>query len=158
MIIAGVDPGTSRLGYALISGDRQRAELVLAETVNIPARQNSAECLVLLERAFAERLLRDKPDGVAVEKLFFAKNAKTALAVAQARGIILLTARHHVRSIWEYTPLEVKMAVTGYGRANKNQVRRMVHSIFPRSNLPAGDDAIDAIAIALAALYLKPLS
>lgn len=158
MIIAGVDPGTSRLGYALISGNRQQVELISAETINIPTRQSAAERLALLERAFTERIIRDKPDGVAVEKLFFAKNTRTALAVAQARGIILLTAEHHVRSIWEYTPLEVKMAVTGYGRADKNQVRRMVHSIFPRSKLPTGDDAIDAIAIALAALYLKPLS
>ena len=157
MIIAGVDPGTGRVGYAVLKGDRHSSALVSAETIHLPPGKNAAERLGLLEKALAERLGRDKPDAVIVEKLFFAKNAKTALAVAEARGIILLTASRLVRSIWECTPLEVKMAVTGYGRADKNQVRKMVQALFPKTKLSAGDDAIDAVAIALTGLHAKPL-
>lgn len=154
MIIAGIDPGTNRIGYALLRGDRRSFELVRAETIKIPPLQDSAEHLFLLEKALTERLIRDRPDALAVEKLFFTKNAKTAIAVAEARGIILLTARRHVRSIWEYAPLEVKMALTGYGRADKNQVRRMVKMCLPGVTLPKGDDAVDAVAIALSALFI----
>lgn len=153
MKIAGIDPGTARIGYAIIEGDRRVFDLVHAETITVPSRQTAAERLTLLERALAERFRRDKPDGVAIEKIFFSKNARTAIAVAEARGIILLTARSAVTSIWEYTPLEVKLAVSGYGRAEKPEVRRMVRSMLPKAVLPSGDDAIDAIAIALTALY-----
>lgn len=154
MIVVGIDPGTNRIGYALIAGDRRAFRLVRGETITIPPTSNPAERLFLLESALVERLTRDCPDALAVEKIFFTKNAKTAIGVAEARGIILLTARRHVRSIWEYAPLEVKMALTGYGRADKNQVRRMVKVCLPGATLPKGDDAVDAVAIALTALFL----
>lgn len=157
MTIVGIDPGTGRVGYAVLKGDRHSCVFVSAETIHLPPGKNAAERLGRLETALTERLRRDKPDAVSVEKLFFAKNAKTALAVAEARGIILLTASRLVRSIWECTPLEVKMAVTGYGRADKNQVRKMTRAFFPGAALPPGDDAIDAIAIALAGIYTKRL-
>lgn len=152
MKIAGIDPGTDRLGYALIKSGRP-VELVSAETIHIGPAKEAAVRLNRLEKFLAARLKRDRPDAVAVERLFFARNTKTALAVAEARGIILLTASRFVRSIWECTPLEVKMAVSGDGRADKKQVRKMVQLIFSRAVLPPGDDAIDAIAVALAALY-----
>ncbi len=150
--IVGVDPGTHRVGYALIERDGVEIQLINAETMTIPSGR-SAERLHTLEVLLRERLERDKPDAVCLEELFFAKNAKTALAVAEARGIILLTAGRLVRSIWEYTPLEVKMAITGYGRADKSQVRQMVQRTLPNAAMPKGDDAIDAIAIALTGLY-----
>ncbi len=155
LLIAGIDPGTTRIGYALVRGGGPAPELLAAETIIIPGGLAPADRLVALAEAVSERLRRDRPSAVAVEKLYFAKNAKTALAVAEARGIILLTARGLVPSIWEYAPLAVKIAVTGYGRADKAQVSRGVKAILPRAVLPKGDDAIDAIALALTALYTR---
>ena len=155
LLVAGIDPGLGRIGYALLCGGPAAAELLRAETIVIPPRREAGARLALAARAIGERLRRDRPQAVAVEKLYFSKNAKTALGVAEARGIILLTAHDLVPSIWEYAPLAVKLAVTGYGRADKAQVHRAVRMILPRARLPAGDDAIDAIAIALTALYTK---
>ncbi len=151
----GIDPGTARVGYALLNTAQGGAQFLYAETIAIPAGASAAVRLAHLARHLDERLRRDRPDVLATERLYFSNNAKTALAVAEARGVILLTAERHVRSIGEYTPLEVKLALTGYGRADKKQVRRMVQTIFRGAALPPGDDAIDAIAIALAACYLS---
>ena len=155
MRIVGIDPGTARVGYALLDAAQGRVELRGAETLFVPSLATPAGRLLALERLLETRLRRDRPDVLAIERLYFSKNAKTALAVAEARGVILLTAARHVRSIGEYTPLEVKMALTGYGRADKGQMRRMVAAIFRGTALPPGDDAIDAIAIALAGCYLR---
>ncbi len=155
MRIIGIDPGTGKLGYAAIEKDARGFKLLAAETVSVPRQNNSAERLLLLEKALDRRLKRDRPDAVVVEKIFFAKNSKTAIAVAEARGIILLTALRRTRNIWECTPLEVKLAATGYGRADKNQVRKMVCSFFPNEIIPPGDDAVDAIAIAIAGIYYR---
>lgn len=151
MKIAGIDPGTARIGYALLECWGAAVVLRRAETITIPQRRTAAEGLMILAQALEERLARDRPDAVAIEKLYFSRNAKTAIAVAEARGVILLTARRAVPSIWEYAPLEVKLAVAGYGRGDKSQVRRAIAFHFPRSHLPQGDDALDAIAIALTA-------
>lgn len=153
MRVVGIDPGTGRIGYALLEWNRRTPRLIAAETITIPPRRGAAERLTALERALTERLARDRPEVLALEKLFFAKNTKTALAVAEARGIILLTAHRCVRNIREYTPLAVKLAVTGYGRADKASVRRMLRLTFPGSSLPVGDDAVDAIAVALTAIF-----
>ncbi|MDP3727641.1 MAG: crossover junction endodeoxyribonuclease RuvC [bacterium] len=155
LTVAGIDPGTARIGYALVRGSAVAAELISAETIIIPPGVGTSGRLSRLARALEERLRRDRPDAVAIEKLYFSRNAKTALAVAEARGIILLTAHSLVPSIWEYAPLAVKLAVTGYGRADKAHVRRALRTILPGTRLPAGDDAIDAIAIALTALATK---
>lgn len=152
--IVGVDPGTNRVGYALIEQSGTGTKLIGAETITIPAGR-SVKRLSALETILRERLERDQPDVVCLEELFFTKNAKTALSVAEARGIILLTAGRLVRSICEYTPLEVKIAVTGYGRADKAQMRSMVERILPGAALPKGDDAVDAVAIALTGLYSR---
>ncbi len=154
-LIAGIDPGTTRIGYALVRGGGPTPELLSAETITIPGGQAPADRLLALAEAIDQRLRRDRPSAVAVEKLYFSRNTKTALAVSEARGIILLTARGLVPSIWEYAPLTVKLAVTGYGRADKMQVYRGVQALLPKAVLPKGDDAIDAIAIALTALYTR---
>ena len=156
MSVVGIDPGTHRVGYAFLQGDRRTPRLVVAETIAITRGRSASERLAELEQELTERLKRDRPSAVAIEKLFFTKNTKTAIAVAEARGIMLLTAARHVPSIWEYTPSEVKLAVTGYGRADKLQVHRMIRALFPKEELPLGDDAIDAIAIALTAIYQAP--
>ncbi|MEK9148298.1 MAG: crossover junction endodeoxyribonuclease RuvC [Patescibacteria group bacterium] len=157
MRVVGIDPGTHRIGYALVEGERLAPRLRHAETIVLDSR-TTAERLSGLEKALDQRLRRDRADIVAVEKVFFEKNTKTALAVAEARGIIILTASRHVSTIGEYTPPEVKMAVTGYGRADKSQVRRMVRLLLPGAAIPSGDDAVDAIALAITALLkITPL-
>lgn len=151
--VVGIDPGIGRVGYALLKRESGRAALISAETIALPAVREPGARLARLAQEISRRLRRDRPDALAIEKLYFSKNAKTALAVAEARGIILLTAHELVHSIWEYAPLEVKLAVAGYGRADKAHIRRAVRLALPRQNLPAGDDAIDAIAIALTAIF-----
>ena len=155
MKVVGIDPGTNRIGYALLAGDAHALSLIRAETIEIPPKTERIQRLMRLAKAIDECLRRDRPDVVAIEELFFTRNAKTALLVAEARGVILLTASKHVRSIWEYTPLEVKHIVTGHGAATKDALERMVRLTFPGAKLPSGDDAVDAIAIALAAIYRK---
>jgi crossover junction endodeoxyribonuclease RuvC len=153
MRIVGIDPGTNRIGYALLRGTRAEVELLAAETITIASGTERTKRLTIIAGSIAERLQRDRPDIVAIEELFFAKNVKTALSVAEARGVILLTAADGIRSIWEYTPLEVKSAVAGYGKADKAQILRMVKLALPKTVMPFGDDAVDAIAIALTAFY-----
>lgn len=153
MNIVGIDPGTNRIGYASLAGDRHRVTFVRAETITIPSGRSLVERVRAMADTLEQRLRDDRPDVVAVEKIFFSNNAKTAIAVAEARGIILLTASRAVRSIWEYAPNEVKLTVTGSGNATKSQVRRMIELTLPDVKLPRGDDAIDAIAIALTGLF-----
>ena len=165
MKVVGIDPGTKQIGYAVLEGDPRAIKSMRAETIMIPRCDSNAARLLLLERSLAQRLKRDRPDVVAIEKLFFAKNAKTAIAVAEARGIILLTAERIVHNIWECAPSEVKMAVSGYGRADKEHVRRAILATLPRALVASvmktdkiiklGDDAMDAIAIALTAIYAR---
>lgn len=154
--IVGIDPGSHRIGYALISGNRADISLLRTETITIPPKTPAPESLSILAQTLDNYLEHDRPDVVSLEKLFFSKNVKTALSVAEARGVILLTATRHVRSIWEYTPLEVKMALVGYGKADKRDIMRMVKLSMPHHVLPQGDDAIDAIAIAITAIYQAP--
>lgn len=166
LLVAGIDPGTARIGYALVYGNRFAPELRRAETIIVSGAGGPGERLRALAQALRGRLRRDRPDVVAIEKLYFSRNAKTALAVAEARGIIILTASELIPSIWEYAPLTVKLAVTGYGRADKAHVHRAVLSTLAQRKTPhgvtdaelqgLGDDAIDAIAIALTAVYTKP--
>ncbi|MBI4132141.1 MAG: crossover junction endodeoxyribonuclease RuvC [Candidatus Sungbacteria bacterium] len=158
LTVAGIDPGTTRIGYALVRRDANGASLLCAETIAVPGLGGAGERLAYLSRSLGKRLRRDRPNAVAVEKLYFSRNAKTALAVAEARGIILLTAHKLVPSIWEYAPLTVKLAVTGYGRADKAHVHRAVRLALPGARLPNGDDAIDAIAIALTAIHTRRIT
>lgn len=153
MKIVGIDPGLGRIGYAAINGTPRGVELLCAETITTPPGERRAGRLAALEQALTDRLKRDRPDGVSIERIFFEKNRKTALAVAEARGVILLTASRHVHSIWEYTPLEVKLAVAGHGRAAKADVRRMLRILLPHATIAPGDDTADAVAIALTAFY-----
>src|SRR3989344_4972905 len=151
MKIVGIDPGAGKVGYALIDSSGHDCRLRSAETIVIPRRSSPAERLRELSEELGKRLDRDRQDAVGIEKLYFQKNAKTPMAVGEARGVILLTAIKYARSIWEYTPLEVKLAVAGYGRADKEGVRRMVRQHLRGASLPHGDDAVDAVAIALTA-------
>ena len=149
MIILGVDPGTTSIGYAVIEGGKLDPELLATGTVKITSR-NTAARLKELNFGINKVITRWTPEVAAIEKLFFAKNQKTALAVAEARGVILLTTALAGLKFYEYTPLEIKMAVTGSGRADKEQIKKMVQLVMPASrSLRARDDVFDAIAIAM---------
>jgi crossover junction endodeoxyribonuclease RuvC len=150
MIALGIDPGTRRMGYGVVrsAGRGRDAEFVAAGILSI----TSADDVSALEEAkkgIDALIKKHRPDVVAIEKLFFAKNTKTALAVAQARGVALLAAKESGVHIREYTPNEVKLGVAGYGRADKKAVLKMVRLILKTPDLAVIDDASDALALAI---------
>lgn len=149
MIILGIDPGFERMGCAVLEKS-PTGESVLYSTCVTTNRQDAHEKrLLVLAKGLRKIIKKFRPNIVAVEKLFFTTNQKTAIKVAEARGVILLTAAENRLPVIEFTPLEVKMALTGYGKAEKIQVKRMVLAILKRETIPKSDDEIDAIAVAL---------
>ena len=150
MIIVGFDPGIATLGYGVIKTEKRgKPEMVDYGIVSTPKDKNIAERLAMLEKGIKQIIDKFKPDEIAVEELFFAKNVKTGIAVAHARGVILLTAIKECGKIFEYTPLQIKQALTGYGRAEKNQIQQMVKTMLSLKGIPRPDDAADALAVAL---------
>jgi crossover junction endodeoxyribonuclease RuvC len=150
MIIVGFDPGIATLGYGVIKTEKRgKPEMVDYGIVSTPKDKNIAERLAMLEKGIKQIIDKFKPDEIAVEELFFAKNVKTGIAVAHARGVILLTAIKECGKIFEYTPLQIKQALTGYGRAEKNQIQQMVKTMLSLKSIPRPDDAADALAVAL---------
>lgn len=153
MIILGIDPGTALVGYALLKRERHSPILMDCGLMRIRSRNN----LVRLEELHCSlmRLLKKwEPEVVAVERLFFTKNAKTAFSVSEARGVILLTTSLAGLKVYEYTPLEIKKTVTGDGRADKLQLRKMIRLLFKETEALNGpDDVFDAIAAALTCYY-----
>ncbi len=149
-IVIGIDPGTATTGYGVVA-QTERDELVLLACGVISTQPEDAMHLRLLElfRDLSALIDEFAPDAVAVEKLFFGRNVTTAISVGQARGIVLLTAALKECSLIEYTPAEVKQAVTGYGNADKPQIQEMVQRILSLDEIPRPDDAADGIAIAL---------
>ena len=149
MIVLGIDPGTARTGYGIVAREGSKLRMLdygCIETV--PDRPLEARLLIIHE-ALTELLDTHRPEAVGVERIFFNKNVQTAFAVGQARGVVLLAAAQHGLPLYEYGPHEVKMAVTGYGRAAKNQVQRMVQAVLALDELPRPDDAADALAVAV---------
>ena len=149
MIVLGIDPGTARTGYGIVVREGSQLRMLdygCIETV--PDRPLEARLLIIHE-ALTDLFDTHRPDAVGVERLFFNKNVQTAFAVGQARGVVLLAAAQHGVQLYEYGPHEVKMAVTGYGRAAKDQVQRMVQAVLALDELPRPDDAADALAVAV---------
>ncbi|MEA1909883.1 MAG: crossover junction endodeoxyribonuclease RuvC [Patescibacteria group bacterium] len=151
-IILGIDPGTATTGFGLVEVDEHGNTKYItcghiATSKDVPA----AERLVTIKNSLLKLLKQYKPEVVAVEKLFFAKNITTAISVAEARGVILASCVEHNTEIIEYTPLQVKQGLTGYGKADKGQVQRMVKTILNLEDIPKPDDAADALAIAIRA-------
>ena len=150
MIIVGFDPGIATLGYGVIqTGKGLKPQMIDYGIVSTPKEENLAVRLAMLERGIKQIIEKFKPDEIAVEELFFAKNVKTGIAVAHARGVILLTAIKECGKLFEYTPLQIKQALTGYGRADKNQIQQMVKTMLGLKGIPRPDDAADALAVAL---------
>ncbi len=150
MLVIGIDPGTAVTGYGLIHEDENgNLELVDYGVIVTSSDQPMNLRLLDLYQRLKEVLLLHHPDSGAVEKLFFARNVRTALTVGQARGVVLLALAEMGIPLGEYTPLEVKQAVAGYGGADKNQVQQMVRALLGLAEVPQPDDAADALAIAI---------
>ncbi len=149
MIVLGIDPGTAMTGYGLVERTGSRLRAVDYGCLETPAGMPLPERLLLIQDGLIDLVETHRPDLVAVERLFFNKNVQTAFAVGQARGVALLTAARFGLPVHEYGPHEVKLAVTGHGRAEKLQVQRMVQVVLGLAVLPRPDDAADALAIAI---------
>ena len=152
MKIIGIDPGFGRMGYAIVEKTGQKEKLIEADCIQTKTGQKHEARLLQLGQALETIIKKHKPQALAVEKLYFAKNQKTALAVAEARGVVLYLAGFYQLEVLEFSPLEIKMGLTGYGRADKNQIKKMLRLILKNNDLPKLDDATDAIAIALIGL------
>lgn len=153
MLILGLDPGTATVGYAIIKKDKNKIAVFTYGCIRTKPENDSGTRLVKIEEGLKKIVRKFKPQEVAIEKLFFLNNAKTAMSVSQARGVMLFSLAKMKLSIFEYTPLQVKIAVTGYGKAPKIQVQRMVKSLLNLEELPQPDDAADALAIAMCHAY-----
>jgi crossover junction endodeoxyribonuclease RuvC len=152
----GIDPGTATTGYGLVHLTPEGTLVSLTYGVIVtPAHTPAQQRLLILYSRLKEILAEHKPDTCAVEKLFFQRNVSTALAVGQARGVVLLAIAESGREIAEYTPNEVKQAVVGYGSADKRQVQEMVRILLQLPEIPKPDDAADALAIAITHLHTR---
>ena len=159
MLVLGIDPGTATTGYGLV---REAADGSLVSVdhgvILTPAGIEMPERLNLLFEELNKILLLHNPTSAAVEKLFFQRNVTTALSVGQARGVVLLCLARQNLPVAEYTPLEVKQAVAGYGGADKNQVQQMVKALLGLKEVPKPDDAADALAVAICHLHSSRLN
>jgi len=153
MMVLGMDPGTATTGFGLVKQEQGREIMVRYGVIKTSPTMDMPSRLAKIYREYNELLDEYKPDAVAIEELFHHKNAKTVITVAQCRGILLMTPAAREITIAEYTPLQVKQAVTGFGNADKKQVQIMVQKILKLDAIPKPDDAADALAIALCHLH-----
>ena len=149
MRILGIDPGIAIVGFGLIEADRGRTRLLNYGAITTPAGLPLARRLVQIEQDMEALIAQLKPDAIAVEELFFSNNITTGIAVAHGRGIILCTAEKSGVPLYEYTPMQVKQAVTGYGKAVKKQVQEMTRILLHLPAIPKPDDTADALAMAI---------
>ena len=149
MRILGIDPGLATVGYGVIDYNENELKLVDYGTVTTPPDLKLPERLDIIYKEMMCLLDTFRPDNIAFEELFFAKNVKTAINVAHARGVLLSSAYQYTKELYEYTPLQVKQAMVGYGRADKIQIQNMVKNMLGLKHVPRPDDAADACAIAI---------
>ena len=149
MIILGIDPGYAIVGFGVLENEQRTQKLLACGAINTPAGLQLSKRLFQIANDLEELICRFNPDAVAVEKLYFGNNVTTGIGVAQARGVILMTAERHGIPIYEYDPSQVKSAVVGYGKAEKHQVMEMTKRLLNLKAVPKPDDAADAVAIAL---------
>jgi crossover junction endodeoxyribonuclease RuvC len=149
MRILGIDPGIARVGWGVIEVQSSKFKVQNYGCIETMTGTTDEKRLEKLFAEISDVIKKEKPDAVAIEQLFFNTNAKTAMVVGQARGVLLLAASQKNLPIATYTPLQVKIALTGYGRAEKNQVGQMVKTILKLESIPKPDDTADALAIAL---------
>jgi len=154
MLVLGIDPGTATTGYGLVREKSDGAlEMVEYGVVETPSGVPMPERLLTLYRRLKEIVSLHRPDNGAVEKLFFHRNVTTAISVGQGRGVALLAMAEAGLPVGEYTPMEIKQAIAGYGGADKNQVQQMVKALLEMDDVPRPDDAADALAVAICHLH-----
>ena len=149
MIILGIDPGFADMGYGVVQLEKGNYSLVDYGVLTTGKQESVPVRLKIIYDGVSALLDKFKPEAVAVEQLYFFKNQKTVITVAEARGAILVALIEKCGRIYEYTPLQVKMALTGYGRAEKGQIQQMVKTLLKLKEIPRPDDAADALAVAL---------
>lgn len=149
MRILGIDPGTGILGFGVIEAGKGKAKLVDAGVIRTSAKEDDAARLQTIFEEITDIIVQSQPAVMAIEKLYFAQNVTTAMTVSQARGVVLLAGQQAGLDIYEYTPLQIKQALTGYGRAEKKQIQEMVRVILKLKEIPKPDDCADALACAL---------
>jgi crossover junction endodeoxyribonuclease RuvC len=153
MKILGIDPGLAIIGFGVVDMERRDPVHIRHGTIRTPANTPLPSRLLTIYEDFTELLETFKPDALAIEQLYFQKNVNTALPVAHSRGVMLMAAQRRGLPVTEYSPQQVKMAVTGYGAAEKAQVMEMTRTLLRLKTLPKPDDAADALAIAICHCY-----
>lgn len=154
-IILGLDPGIADTGYGLVSMENNVLKCLEFGSIKTSSKDDFLDRLEILDNSLQEIIDKYKPNLVCVEKLFFNTNAKTALIVGQARGVVLLKIKKNKINLVELTPLQIKQGISGFGRADKNQVKTMVKLILNLKSMPKSDDAADALAAAICASSLR---
>lgn len=149
MKILGIDPGTAIVGFGVVEAISGKFKMIDGGVIKTPAAESDSARLKIIADELEEIIKQTKPDVMAVEKLFFAQNVTTAMSVSQARGVILLAGEQNGLPVFEYTPLQIKQSLTGYGKAEKHQVQEMVRTILKLKEVPKPDDCADALACAL---------
>ena len=149
MRILGIDPGTGILGFGVIDVVKGKPQLVDGGVIRTPVKEDDAVRLQTIYEELTDIIVQTKPTIMAVEKLFFAQNITTAMTVSQARGVVLLCGKQAGLELFEYTPLQIKQALTGYGRADKKQIQEMVRVVLGLKDIPKPDDCADALACAI---------
>lgn len=149
MVILGIDPGLATVGYGVIEVNGDKRRLVQYGTINTKAGEPAPARLRSIFQGINQLMDIYRPDDVAVEELFFSKNITTGIAVGEARGVILVAVAMRTENLYEYTPMQIKQAVTGYGGADKHQVQHMVKTLLNMKEIARPDDAADALAVAL---------
>ena len=158
MLVIGIDPGTAITGFGLVRETENGLEMVDFGAIRTPAGMPAEQRLLMLYQEIKQILLLHRPDGAAVEKLFFRRNVTTAIAVGQARGVALLALAEMGIPVGEYTPMAIKQAVSGWGGAEKLQVQEMVRALLQLDDIPHPDDAADALAVAICHLHSHRLT
>lgn len=154
MLVIGIDPGTATTGYGLVEEQEDGSLMAVAYgAIQTVPNVSMPERLLQLYQELSQIILLHRPDSGAVEKLFFHRNVTTALSVGQARGVVLLAMAHTGLAVGEYTPLEVKQAIVGYGGAEKIQVQEMVRALLGLPDIPRPDDVADALAVAICHIH-----
>ncbi|MFN2244429.1 MAG: crossover junction endodeoxyribonuclease RuvC [Anaerolineae bacterium] len=153
MLVLGIDPGTAITGFGLVREEEEGLALVAYGVITTAANQPLPERLQLIYQGLAQVTRQHQPQQAAVEELFFSRNARTALSVGHARGVALLALADAGLPIYEYKPLEIKQAITGYGGADKGQVQEMVRLLLNLDHVPQPDDAADAVAVAVCHIH-----
>lgn len=149
MRVIGIDPGTGRMGWAIVEREKGKEKLIECGCLETPAHTPLPIRLEKIHTFLTKIIIKHKPKSASIEDLFFAKNKKTVMAVGAARGVIILACKQAKLNINLYTPLQIKSAITGYGQADKKQIQFMVKNILKLKEVPKPDDAADAVAAAL---------